>query len=482
MEMIECLVLTYLANVVWMTCLIAVVTIVLAKVIRHGPPAHRHALWVLALIFASLLPLTTLRNALNADGSFLTLSFHDTNTQLLRTGVVTSSADTLSHWNGARHRAVAFAPLLTHLLTALYVLFVIYRGFSLGWALHRTQRVAKGARCRSLSSQQAAALAHCCSALQLGGVSIASSDDFHGPVVVGVWHPRLILPEWLFSHASEQELLSAICHELAHIRRYDFLANLVHELILLPISFHPAARVIKSEIERSRELACDEIAAGNLPTRTAYARSLVSIAQTIAATSSSVPARYALELLSPNTLEERVMNLFKKRNHSHKTWGLVQTAVASCLLAAACLGASAFSVQVARSYGTPAELQRFVGIWGGKFKGKTFVTLILTAKDGKIVGSVSRVNIQMSANGILTDASPLAGEDAISEATPEGKVLHLSTKAKGQISTIAGNFEESIQYDMRLGGADQTDLQIALVRTGMPVPAAWKLERTSTAP
>jgi len=58
----------------------------------------------------------------------------------------------------------------------------------------------------------------------------------------------------------------------------------------------------------------------------------------------------------------------------------------------------------------------------------------------------------------------------------------LSTKAKGQISTIAGNFEESIQYDMRLGGADQTDLQIALVRTGMPVPAAWKLERTSTAP
>jgi len=112
----------------------------------------------------------------------------------------------------------------------------------------------------------------------------------------------LILPEWFFSCASEEELLSTLCHELAHVRRHDFLLNLAYEILFLPISFHPAAMVIKSQIKQSRELACDEFAAGNLPTHAAYARALMSIAQTVAATSSassSGRSRYALGLLSP---------------------------------------------------------------------------------------------------------------------------------------------------------------------------------------
>lgn len=293
----------------------------------------------------------------------------------------------------------------------------------------------------------------------------------------------LDLPEWFFSKASDEELVSAIAHELAHVRRHDFILNLVHEVLFLPISFHPAAKFIKSQIERSRELACDEIAAANLPTHTAYARSLLGIAQTIAAMASSGRAPYALGLLSPDTLEERIVNLFRKRNHSDMTWGRVQTALASCLLAVACLTASSFSIQVACAGSTAADPQRFAGTWEGKFKDKAFVSLKLVAKDGKISGTVSRVNIQMSPSGILTDASALAGEDAISETTPEGKVLHVNTKAKGHVNTLAGDSEEElIQYEMRLTGRDQAELQIAGSPTGMPVPASWKLERKRAGP
>jgi beta-lactamase regulating signal transducer with metallopeptidase domain len=83
--------------------------------------------------------------------------------------------------------------------------------------------------------------------------------------------------------ASEDELASMLGHGLAHIRRHDFLLNLVYELLIFPISFHPAATLIKARIDQTRELACDEIAAEGMSTRTQYASSLLSIAQSVAA-------------------------------------------------------------------------------------------------------------------------------------------------------------------------------------------------------
>jgi beta-lactamase regulating signal transducer with metallopeptidase domain len=480
MEMIERLVITYLANAVWMTCLIALAAIQVAKVLRHSPSAHLHVLWVMALIFASSLPLTSLHNALRVDGGVLTDSVGNANTNSFLGGAGGWSPKFFLLTKLPRQRAVPFVPRLTHLLAVVYFIFFIYRGLSLCWAWHRMQMLARGARCRTLSLYQAA-VEHCCSGSRLERVSIESSNDFPSPVVVGIWRPQLILPEWFFSCASEEELLSTLCHELAHVRRHDFLLNLAYEILFLPISFHPAAMVIKSQIEQSRELACDEIAAGNLPTHAAYARALMSIAQIVASTSSassSGRSRYALGLFVTDALEARIMNLLNKRNRMSKTRGRAQAAAASGLLAAACLMASAFSIQVAAG-NTTAELKQFAGTWEGKLRGKTFVSLKLAAKDGKIAGTVSRVRIEMGANGALTDASPVTGEDAISEAALEGKVLHLNTKAKGHVSTIAGASEESIQYDMRLSGTNQAELQIAGVSAGMPVPVPWKLERKS---
>ena len=113
------------------------------------------------------------------------------------------------------------------------------------------------------------------------------------PATLGFRNPVLVLPEWLLSQASENELTSTFCHELAHIRRRDFLFNLVYEVFLLPISFHPAAVLIKARIDQTRELACDEIAAESMSTRTQYARSLLRVAQSMAANQGPAMTGYA---------------------------------------------------------------------------------------------------------------------------------------------------------------------------------------------
>jgi beta-lactamase regulating signal transducer with metallopeptidase domain len=97
--------------------------------------------------------------------------------------------------------------------------------------------------------------------------------DGVGPVTIGMRRPLLLVPAGFAESASEQEMISAVCHELAHIRRHDFLLNVIFELMWLPISFHPAAALIKSRIDGTRELACDEIAARVL-SPALYARSL----------------------------------------------------------------------------------------------------------------------------------------------------------------------------------------------------------------
>jgi beta-lactamase regulating signal transducer with metallopeptidase domain len=147
----------------------------------------------------------------------------------------------------------------------------------------------------------------CHALLGVKPVPILLSLQGRGPATLGICNPVLVVPDWFLSQPSADEISSALCHELAHIRRHDFFLNLVYQLCLLPISFHPAAALIKARIDQTRELACDEIAAESLSTRTQYARSLLSIAQTMGANQHSATAGYALGLFDINTLEDRIM-------------------------------------------------------------------------------------------------------------------------------------------------------------------------------
>jgi len=93
-------------------------------------------------------------------------------------------------------------PRLTHLLAVVYLVFFIYSRalFVLGVAI-RMQMLVRGARCRSLPLHQAALEGLLFRVRAWRRVSIESSNDFQGPVVVGIWRPRLILPELGFSRA-----------------------------------------------------------------------------------------------------------------------------------------------------------------------------------------------------------------------------------------------------------------------------------------
>jgi hypothetical protein len=183
---------------------------------------------------------------------------------------------------------------------------------------------------------------------------------------VGFFKPLIILPETLLQATPSEELTSALCHEMAHVRRRDYLLNLICEFLFLPLAFHPAAWLLKRRIEETRELACDETAVGRLLSATAYARSLISLAQSIAPLASALRPRYTLGVFDANILEERIMRLLDKRPQVGPRRARLLLGGATLALALAVLAAGAFSLSAVanpQAAGASASRTDFSGRW-----------------------------------------------------------------------------------------------------------------------
>jgi beta-lactamase regulating signal transducer with metallopeptidase domain/HEAT repeat protein len=80
------------------------------------------------------------------------------------------------------------------------------------------------------------------------------------PVVIGWLRPVIVLPASLATGLTPWQLEMLLAHELAHIRRYDFLANMLQTVLETLLFFHPAARWLSDRIREERENCCDDIA------------------------------------------------------------------------------------------------------------------------------------------------------------------------------------------------------------------------------
>jgi tetratricopeptide (TPR) repeat protein len=152
-------------------------------------------------------------------------------------------------------------------------------------------------------------------AFGLREVELLSSSRVSGPVTTGVWRRAIIVPESLLSETSQELLSTAIGHEMAHIARCDFALNVLYELLSLPVSFHPATSVLRRGIDRTREMACDELVIARLLAPEAYAHSILSIAATM--TMTRRPG-YTLGVFDGDILEERIKQLLERRAPSLK--------------------------------------------------------------------------------------------------------------------------------------------------------------------
>ncbi|MEM7103569.1 MAG: M56 family metallopeptidase [Bacteroidota bacterium] len=105
-------------------------------------------------------------------------------------------------------------------------------------------------------------------------IVIQFSRFVNNPVSLGFFKPIILLPLGYFTMLSPAQAEAVILHELAHIRRNDYLWNLMQTVIRLGFFFHPAVWFLYKQIEIERENACDDFALSISGMPTEYAKAL----------------------------------------------------------------------------------------------------------------------------------------------------------------------------------------------------------------
>ena len=108
-------------------------------------------------------------------------------------------------------------------------------------------------------------------------IQIMESAIVNVPIVIGYFKPVILLPVGIMTGLSSDQIEAIIKHELAHIKRNDYLINIFQSMIEILFFFHPSIWFISNTIRNERESACDEIVMANNTSRISLAKALTNI-------------------------------------------------------------------------------------------------------------------------------------------------------------------------------------------------------------
>jgi beta-lactamase regulating signal transducer with metallopeptidase domain len=333
----------YLANALWQIPLLAFGVWLLLRAVKASPLAQ-HYLWLATLAFAVLLPALGIRQPVapvsTQAGTFAVAEQPAPAPQPV-TLSPSVSRQAESRWPraAAQLRGVRLTPIMAHSLTAFYLAVVFFGFVRIAIAWRAARGLVQHSHPVALLPRHIRVLSNISQRLRVAVPGLRESISISSPVIVGLSAPVLLLPQEFFRH-TEDEIEAALCHELAHLRRHDYLINLFCQIASLPVAWHPATHAVQQRIRRTREMVCDAIAAHQMCSEIKYAKCLVALAQSVLHRQAMDEPAQALGLFNRNTLEERIMSLMEKKNALSLRARLARAAAGAMVIAATLLLAS----------------------------------------------------------------------------------------------------------------------------------------------
>ncbi|SDZ74368.1 BlaR1 peptidase M56 [Arachidicoccus rhizosphaerae] len=107
-------------------------------------------------------------------------------------------------------------------------------------------------------------------------VQLYLSDKINTPLMMGYLKPIILLPVSIITHLSAVQIEAIITHELAHIRRQDYLVNFIMSIVEALFFFNPFIWLLSKIMREEREKACDELVIKSVAPYT-YATALLAL-------------------------------------------------------------------------------------------------------------------------------------------------------------------------------------------------------------
>src|SRR5258707_8817592 len=142
------------------------------------------------------------------------------------------------------------------------------------------------------------------------GVELLESAAVEVPTVIGFVKPVILLPVATLSGLSTDQIEMILAHELAHIRRHDFLINLIQAVVETLLFYHPAVWWISHCVRVEREHCCDDMAIAVCGNPLQYARALTRLEEL------RVDPAHAFIAANGGSLLSRIRRLIPQRAES----------------------------------------------------------------------------------------------------------------------------------------------------------------------
>ena len=108
-------------------------------------------------------------------------------------------------------------------------------------------------------------------------VTLLESAAVEVPSVIGSLRPVILLPASALTGMTPEQIEMVLAHEMAHIRRHDFLLNLLQALVETLMFYHPAVWWMSRRVRIERENCCDDLAVAVCGNPIQYARALTRL-------------------------------------------------------------------------------------------------------------------------------------------------------------------------------------------------------------
>jgi beta-lactamase regulating signal transducer with metallopeptidase domain len=357
--------LEYLANALWQLPVLAAGAWALLSLMKPSPRTQ-YKVWLAVLGIAVLLPAWGIRSrgivSAAAVGPVANVASFD---QLAAARIVHRSAGVVAvdataplrvdsvpvagentakgMWRLPSHvQRVHLSAAMTHWVMGVYVGSVLFGLLRVMRAWNSARGLVKASREVALCSAAETVLKDFGRSFDVSLPEVRECAAVMSPMVVGAVSPVVLLPEGFAGHPQD-EVRAALLHELAHVKRRDYLTNGVCQLVVLPVNWHPVAHVVQQRIRRTREMACDEMAAREMNSELGYARCLVTMARDMLSGGLAERPEF-VGLFSNNVLEERVMRLMEIKPVLSARAKLLRLVSGAAAMATAMLMAGSFHV------------------------------------------------------------------------------------------------------------------------------------------
>ena len=248
-----------LLHSLWQCALIGALAWLALRTLRHASPQARYVVACAALAACVLWPAAEVFRQL----SMATAPTFDMSTTVAPPRDIASMVAAFvapDRPAGLRAIVEAALPWLVAIWAAGACLMLLRLAGGLSW-VHRLQRDTLDIGDDVESQLWQTRLDRLAQRFGLSGVRLAVFDDTGGPLSTGFLRPMVLVPASLLARMPVDMLEALLAHELAHIRRHDYLANLLQRAAEALLFHHPVVWWLSQRIRHEREQAADMLAA-----------------------------------------------------------------------------------------------------------------------------------------------------------------------------------------------------------------------------